>query len=104
MNSWMAWVWIAALLAVFYFLLIRPQQKRSKEHQRLISDVKVGDEVVTIGGLCGKVRGISDETVFLEVDKGVRVKITKSAISRRLVEEEEEKKKAKSGGEGSNKE
>lgn len=79
------------LIVVFYFILIRPQQKRAKEHRQLVSDVGVGDEVVTIGGMFGKVAKMDDATLWLEVDEGVSVRLSKQAISRRLIAEDEPK-------------
>ena len=73
--SW--WLFIG----VFYFLLIRPQQKRAKEHQALVSKLAAGDEVVTGGGLLGKVTEVGDTFVTLEIADGVRVKVQKVQIT-----------------------
>jgi preprotein translocase subunit YajC len=72
---------MAAFIGLFYFMLIRPQQKRAKEHQALISRLSAGDEVVTNGGLLGKVTDVGDTFVTLEVAEGVRVKIQKVQIA-----------------------
>ncbi len=66
---------------VFYFFMIRPQQKKQKEQKKFISEISKGDSVVTIGGIHGKVLSTDDELVVLEVDKGVKMKFNKSAIS-----------------------
>ncbi|HNP18454.1 MAG TPA: preprotein translocase subunit YajC [Fulvivirga sp.] len=66
---------------VFYFFMIRPQQKKQKEQKKFIEEIKRGDNVVTIGGIHGKVLSTEDTTVMLEVDKGVKLKLSKSAIS-----------------------
>jgi preprotein translocase subunit YajC len=71
---------MAAFIALFYFMLIRPQQKRAKEHQTLVSKLATGDEVVTSGGLLGKVTEVGDTFVTLEVAEGVRVKVQKVQI------------------------
>jgi preprotein translocase subunit YajC len=72
---------MAAFIALFYFMLIRPQQRRAKEHQALLSKLAVGDEVVTGGGLLGRVTEVGDTFVTLEVADGVRVKIQKVQVT-----------------------
>lgn len=69
------------LIAIFYFLLIRPQQKQRKEHTKMLEELKKGDEVLTQGGLYGSIYKIKDETVSLEVAEGVRLRVSRSAIS-----------------------
>ena len=68
------------MFVVFYFILIRPQQKTAKRHQEFIKNLKMGDRVVTSGGLHGSVTGLTDTTVTLEIADKVRVKVTRSAI------------------------
>jgi preprotein translocase subunit YajC len=72
---------MAAFIALFYFMLIRPQQKRAREHQALVSKLAAGDEVVTGGGLLGKVTDVGDTFITLEVAEGVRVKVQKVQIT-----------------------
>lgn len=72
---------MAAFIALFYFMLIRPQQRRAKEHQALLSKLAVGDEVVTGGGLLGRVTEVGDTFVTLEVADGVRVKVQKVQVT-----------------------
>jgi len=69
---------------VFYFLLIRPQQKKVKEHKALVEALKKGDEVVTYGGLAGKIVEINDSFCDLEIAENVIVKIERQNISRLL--------------------
>lgn len=78
---------LALLIAVFYFLLIRPQKKRVEQHQKLIGSVDVGDEIVTIGGLYGTVTAIGDDDFELEPSPGTRLRFVKSAIARRVTED-----------------
>lgn len=66
---------------VFYFFMIRPQQKKQKEQKKFIEEIKRGDNVVTVGGVHGKVLSTDDTTVVLEVDKGVKMTFLKSSIS-----------------------
>ena len=79
-SMWANLLPIVAMFGVFYFLLIRPQQKRAKEHKALISNVKKGDEVVTAGGLYGRVTDTGDDYVMLDLGNSV-VKLSRSAIS-----------------------
>jgi preprotein translocase subunit YajC len=71
----------AAMGLVFYFFMIRPQQKRQKEQKKFREELKKGDPVVTIGGLHGRVYSVDAETVTLDVDKGIKLVFEKSAIS-----------------------
>lgn len=72
---------MGAIIAVFYFFMIRPQQKKAKEQKKFAEEIKKGDYVVTIGGAHGRVAEIEDDTVILEVERGGRIKFNKSAIS-----------------------
>ncbi len=72
---------MAAFIALFYFMLIRPQQRRAKEHQTLVSKLAAGDEVVTSGGLLGRITDVGDTFVTLEVSEGVRVKVQKVQVT-----------------------
>jgi preprotein translocase subunit YajC len=83
-------VFLLLIGVVFYFMLIRPQQRRARAQRELIQSVEVGDEVVTIGGIFGRVLELDDDAVTLEVAPGTRLRFVRSAIARRLVEQEEE--------------
>ena len=83
-------IFLVLLIAIFYFMLIRPQKKRVEQHQNLLSSIGVGDEVVTIGGLHGTVRSIGAEDVEIEAAPGVTMRFVKTAIARRVSEELEE--------------
>lgn len=83
-------IFLAFLIAIFYFVLIRPQKRRVQAHRELVEATKMGDEVVTIGGMHGIVKTIEDEDVELEIAEGVTVRFVKSAIARRVIDEEEE--------------
>ena len=69
------------MFAIFYFLLIRPQQKKAKEHKALLEAMKKGDNVITAGGVHGKVTSVENDLVTLEVANNVNIKITKSYIA-----------------------
>jgi len=72
---------MAAFIALFYFMLIRPQQRRAKEHQALVAKLAAGDEVVTGGGLLGRVAEVGETFVTLEIAEGVQVKVQKVQIT-----------------------
>jgi len=75
-------LFIVPIIAVFYFFMIRPQQKKMKEHRALIAGVRRGDRVVTGGGLIGQItKVISDGEVQIEIAEGVRVRVVRSTIT-----------------------
>jgi len=75
---------LVVFVAVFYFMLIRPQQKRMKDQQAMLSRLGVGDEVVTSGGVLGRITDVGDAFVTLEVADGVRIKVQKAQINQLL--------------------
>jgi len=72
---------IIFIFVIFYFLLIRPQQKRAKEHRALLENIKTGEYVLTSGGIYGRITGIKDNIVTLEISDKVRVKINRGNIA-----------------------
>ncbi|WP_425636365.1 preprotein translocase subunit YajC [Algoriphagus yeomjeoni] len=81
-----------SIILIMYFFMIRPQQKKQKESKKFIEEIKKGDEVVTIGGLHGKVSSVEGDAVMLELDRGLKVKVEKSAISLDFSKKTETKK------------
>ena len=77
-------IFMAAFIAIFYFMLIRPQQKRAKEQQAMLAALSSGDEVVTSGGMLGRVVEVGDNYLGVEIADGVRVKVQKNAITQVL--------------------
>jgi preprotein translocase subunit YajC len=71
---------MVVFIAIFYFLLIRPQQRKAKEHQAMVAKLAQGDEVVTAGGLLGRVLDVGDTFVTLEIADGVRVKVQRFQV------------------------
>jgi preprotein translocase subunit YajC len=69
------------IIIIMYFFMIRPQQKKQKDTKTFLETMKKGDDVVTIGGLHGKIHSLEGDTVMMELDKGLKVKVEKSAIS-----------------------
>lgn len=74
-------IMVGLFFAFMYFLIIRPQTKRQKEHRQLIEGLEKGNEVITSGGLAGKVREIGENFIELEISDGVRTKVQKQAVS-----------------------
>jgi preprotein translocase subunit YajC len=72
---------LVLIFAVFYLLVIRPQSKKAKVHQQMLAELKKGDDVVTQGGIIGRITGIKDDEVTLQVQEGVRLRILRSAIT-----------------------
>lgn len=73
-------IFIVALIAIFYFFMIRPQQKRQKEARKFRDSLQEGDAVITAGGIHGKIRGIKENTVMLEIAPNVKIRIDKGMI------------------------
>ena len=72
---------LVLIFAVFYLLVIRPQSKKAKLHQQMLGELKKGDDVVTQGGIIGRISGIKDDEVTLQVQEGVRLRVLRSAIT-----------------------
>ena len=77
---WISWLPIVGMIAIFWFLLIRPQMRQQKQHREKVAGLKKGDQVVTAGGLVGKVLRVDDNYVDLELGQGVKVKAVKQTI------------------------
>ena len=79
-------VMFALIIFIFYFMIIRPQSKRQKERQKMLDAMKKGDKVVTNGGIHGRIVGMEDKTVLVEIADNVKVKVEKSAVGSILPE------------------
>jgi preprotein translocase subunit YajC len=77
----MSFLPLIVIFAVFYFMLIRPQMKRSKEHRQLVSNLSKGDEVITNGGLLGRIKEVSDSFVTLELADNIQIKLQRQAVA-----------------------
>jgi preprotein translocase subunit YajC len=80
-SSFMTFLPIIFIFVIFYFLLIRPQQKRAKEHRTLLETIKTGEYVLTSGGIYGRITGIKDNIITLEISDKVRVKVNRGNIA-----------------------
>jgi preprotein translocase subunit YajC len=72
---------MVVFIAIFYFLLIRPQQKKAKEHQAMVTRLSAGDEVVTTGGILGKIIEVGDSFITLEIAPNVQIKVQKFQVT-----------------------
>lgn len=79
---------IIIIFAIFYFLIIRPQQKREKERRDMLSSLKEGDDVITVGGIYGKILNIKDDIITLDVGDKIKIKVTRTAIGNVLKKRE----------------
>ena len=94
-SSLFSFLPLVAIIAIFYFLILRPQNRKQKETQRMLSALKKGDRVVTIGGIHGVIQSLKENTVIVKVDENVKLELNRSAISgvsSQAREEKEEKK------------
>ena len=73
-------IMFAAIFAIFYFMIIRPQQKKAKQRDKLLSELKKGDKVVTNGGLHGTIAGLDEKTCLLDVGGNVKLKFERTAV------------------------
>jgi len=80
-NSLMTFAPFILIIAVFYFLIIRPQNKKQKETQKMLSALKKGDRIVTIGGIHGTIQSVKEQSVIVKVDENTKIEFSRSAIS-----------------------
>jgi preprotein translocase subunit YajC len=81
-------IMFGAIFVIFYFMIIRPQQKRAKEREKMLSNMQKGDKVVTSGGLHGIIAGIDEKTVLLQVSDNMKLKFERSAIATIIAQKE----------------
>jgi preprotein translocase subunit YajC len=79
-DPFMSFLPLILIFVIFYFLLIRPQSKRAKEHKKMVSELKAGDEVVTGGGLLGKITEVGEQFIKVEVADGVVLKVQRQTV------------------------
>jgi preprotein translocase subunit YajC len=80
-GGFAAMIPLVLMFVIFYFLLIRPQQKKTKEHREMIQNLKTGDKVITAGGIHGRITGMDETTLTVEIADRVRVKVTRGSVS-----------------------
>ena len=81
MASMISWLPILFMLVIFYFMLYRPQKQARQEREKMLSELKVGSEVVTAGGIYGKITSLDEDTLKLQIAEGVEIKIARAAIN-----------------------
>jgi len=79
-GGFTAFIPLILMFVIFYFLLIRPQQKKTKEHREMINNLRKGDRIITAGGIYGRITGIDDTTVTLEIADKVRIKLARQNV------------------------
>ncbi|MBU6491852.1 MAG: preprotein translocase subunit YajC [Burkholderiales bacterium] len=80
-SSLMSFLPLVLMFVVLYFIMIRPQMKRQKEHRNMLAELTKGDEIVTSGGLAGKITKVADNFISVEIAEGVEINVQKSAIT-----------------------
>ncbi len=80
MNALSPIIMMVAMFGIFYFILIRPQVKKQKDHQAMLNKLGKGDEVITRGGLIGKITGVADDVIVLELQEKVRVRVPRAYV------------------------
>ena len=91
-SSWGFWIMIIAMIAIMYFFMIRPQNKKQKELAKFRNGLQQGDEVITAGGIYGRVKTVEATFVILEIADGVRIKIDKNSIYANVNDTQQDKK------------
>jgi preprotein translocase subunit YajC len=79
-GNWTMLIMLVAVFAIMYFMMIRPQQKRQKEIQKMRESLKVGDKVVTAGGIHGKIKEVNDSVFLIEIAENIRIKVDKASV------------------------
>jgi len=79
--DWTIIIFIVLIFGMFYFLMIRPQRKRQKEHQQLIEELRRGDRVVTSGGIYGVIETVSEDSVLIKVESGATMRVAKNSVA-----------------------
>ena len=87
-GGWQMWIMLALIFVVMWFFMIRPQRKQQKELQNFRDSLKKGDKVVTIGGIYGTVSEIKDNSVLIEVDNNVKIRVSKQALVKDFTEQQ----------------
>jgi preprotein translocase subunit YajC len=80
-------LFMVVLFGIFYFLIIRPQSKRQKEHQNLLNNLQVGDRIITIGGIYGRIESIREDSYVIKVESGELLRMAKNAIAGKQADE-----------------
>jgi preprotein translocase subunit YajC len=80
METWGMLIFLVAIFAVMYFLMIRPRQKQQKEHEAMMQELRPGDRVIIAGGIYGQIESLSEDTAILRIESGATMKVARSSI------------------------
>ena len=80
-SPWTMIIFLVLIFGVFYFIMIRPQRKRQKEHEELMKELKKGDRVVTAGGIYGVIESTSDDSIVIKVESGTTISVSRSSVA-----------------------
>jgi preprotein translocase subunit YajC len=80
-GNWTLIIFLVLIFAMFYFLMIRPQRKRQKEHQQLMGELKKGDRVITAGGIYGVIESVSEDSIVIKVESGATMRVAKGSVA-----------------------
>ena len=80
-GDWTLIIFLVLIFAIFYFVLIRPQRKRQKEHQQLVQELKRGDNVITAGGIYGVIESVSEESIVIRVESGATMRVARNSVA-----------------------
>ena len=94
-SGFMTFLPFVAIIAIFYFLIIRPQNKKQKETQKMLAALKKGDKVVTIGGIHGTIQSVREQSVVVKVDENTKIEFNRSAVSSIVAASKEDKEEEK---------
>jgi len=81
--DWTILIFLAVIFGIFYFLLIRPQRRRQKEHDELMQELQKGDKVITAGGIYGVVESLSDDSIVMKIESGVTIRVARGSVAGR---------------------
>lgn len=80
-NTFVFFIFLILLFAMFYFLIIRPQRKRQQRHKELMDALQPGDRIITIGGIHGKIESMTEENIILKVESGATMRMSRNAVA-----------------------
>jgi preprotein translocase subunit YajC len=80
METWGMIIFLVAIFAIMYFLMIRPRQKQQKEHEAMMSELRAGDRVIIAGGIYGQIESLGEETAILKIESGATMKVARNSI------------------------
>ena len=80
MDSWYMIIFLVAIFAIMYFLMIRPRQKQQKQHEAMMQELRAGDKVIIAGGIYGQIESLGEDTAIIKVESGATMKVARNSI------------------------